>query len=369
MIKLPISLDLKISPNEPLPKIPKRIPHKKLLTKAEKDLRWECIVVSILLEGISYDGASANVGKPMSHEVWKNLESYRTGRGYHHIHRLLHFGTTPFPYILSERCDFTLENLQQENQSDLQHLGRLAGKHMFYALEYMHSRGWAHQDVKPCNIFYVVREGKFYLADFGVATNDDIGSSEHEVLQGTPYWYKVLRANVSPVNRDWFCLARTLLWFLLKLPKPTVGDNPPSFENDLSLHVLQAKREEPVLYDAAFQPPENPSFEPLFEYLENPPERPTTTQLPFILAPLAIGAAGGYFYRENKDKVKDQAVRLPGDAWGKVQEAHEDIQRMWRPYAASWKRAHDRVVNGLNRGFEGSLDWQQGSRAAPRYYY
>ena len=345
----------------------------------------------------------------MSHEVWKeyhsSLRSNAQREGYKHIHRLLHFGETPIPYILSERCDGTLSNLAYVEDCKFKEVGEVVGKQMLYALQYVHYMGLAHRDVKPTNIFYN-RRGKnyvFYLADFGVATNKNI-SVPGMIREGTPYWYgptfikkgtseneegtsDIEEGNseneegnseneegnseneegnseneedtfirISPINQDWFCLARTLLWFLVWHKDA----NAEYFMQEEDLEEFAKAKREPVLYNAA-KPRVHPKFKPLFKYLEKPPpERPTTTQLPFILAPLAIGAAGGYFYRENKDKVNDQAVRLAGDAWGKVQEAHEDIQR---------KRAHDRVVNGLNRGFEGTLDWQQGSRAAPPHHY
>ncbi|TVQ56376.1 MAG: hypothetical protein EA377_02315 [Phycisphaerales bacterium] len=87
-----------------------------------------------------------------------------------HIVRFYHFGQHEgLPFLVMQYIDGrTLDDLLEEKvtltEEELLDIARpIAG-----ALDYAHSRGVIHKDIKPSNIF-IDGEGKPYLADFGVA--------------------------------------------------------------------------------------------------------------------------------------------------------------------------------------------------------
>jgi len=87
-----------------------------------------------------------------------------------HIVRFYHFGQHEgLPFLVMQYIDGrTLDDLLDEKgtltEDELLDIARPIAE----ALDYAHSRGVIHKDIKPSNIF-IDRNGKPYLADFGVA--------------------------------------------------------------------------------------------------------------------------------------------------------------------------------------------------------
>lgn len=54
-------------------------------------------------------------------------------------------------------------------------------------LEYLHSQGVIHRDIKGANIL-TTKSGRVKLADFGVAVRLSERGEEQQQVVGTPYW-------------------------------------------------------------------------------------------------------------------------------------------------------------------------------------
>ena len=65
-------------------------------------------------------------------------------------------------------------------------LVRVYTEQVLKGLEYLHSNGVLHRDIKGCNIL-VTKEGTTKLADFGVSAKVDETQKKFSIV-GTPYW-------------------------------------------------------------------------------------------------------------------------------------------------------------------------------------
>lgn len=89
------------------------------------------------------------------------------------------------------------------------------GFHILQALDYLDARKMIHRDVKPGNILYEVRDGKYHfiLADFGLSKQVD---PSYTTGIGTPDFTapEVLQGKMQTTKVDVWSLYVTLIWIL-----------------------------------------------------------------------------------------------------------------------------------------------------------
>jgi len=84
-------------------------------------------------------------------------------------------------------------------------------------LSYLHSKNWAHRDIKSTNIM-LSRNGEVKLVDFGLCT--DMTSGPELKMLGSPYWIPPEMINKKPhhLSADIWSLAVCILEILLRAP-------------------------------------------------------------------------------------------------------------------------------------------------------
>jgi len=111
-------------------------------------------------------------------------------------------------------------------------LAPMVARSMASALNYIHSKGIIHRDVKPANI--ILEEGRtnIYLADFGIARSDSSQTmTQTGSIMGTPYYIspEQIKGGVIDHRSDIYALGATL--FELVAGKPV-------FSADSSVEIL-----------------------------------------------------------------------------------------------------------------------------------
>ena len=137
---------------------------------------------------VTWDGVSQEANRRQYDELKRDLELFQAHPGYEHMHKLLHFDTKDnISFILSERCDDSLENLMEKHCDESIHefkpaadgspskLWLLLAEHLTYATLFMQERGLVNVDIKPSNILYVDRGGQkhFMISDYGMCSEAD----------------------------------------------------------------------------------------------------------------------------------------------------------------------------------------------------
>ena len=137
---------------------------------------------------VTWDGVSPEANRRQYNELKRDLELFQAHPGYEHMHKLLHFDTKDnISFILSERCDDSLENLMEKHCDESIHefkpaadgspskLWLLLAEHLTYATLFMQERGLVNVDIKPSNILYVDRGGQkhFMISDYGMCSESD----------------------------------------------------------------------------------------------------------------------------------------------------------------------------------------------------
>jgi serine/threonine-protein kinase len=92
-------------------------------------------------------------------------------------------------------------------------------------LDYAHSHGVIHRDVKPANII-LTPDGMAKIMDFGIAKTGGGMTTDGQVL-GTPYYMSPEQVRGRPLDgrSDLFCFA-VILYEMITGQKPFVGENP-----------------------------------------------------------------------------------------------------------------------------------------------
>jgi serine/threonine protein kinase len=174
--------------------------HQNLTPQLRADFQHEFENFVKIYEGQNYfeNFGSGRRGQVESADHWEGLQREMARLNMHegrkHIHEYLHFDAA-IPAIVSSFCFNTLENVRRENPGwfgvDIADNGvtvrttftfmRVA-RELALAVDYIHSRGYVHTDIKPANILVVLESGDRATAANFTCKLSDFG----EIMENKP---------------------------------------------------------------------------------------------------------------------------------------------------------------------------------------
>ncbi len=143
----------------------------------------------------------------------------------------------------------TLQRLLRRRRFAPQEILDLA-RQICAGLDYAHSHGVIHRDVKPANIV-VTSDGSAKIMDFGIAKTVGGSMTTDGQVLGTPYYMSPEQVRGRPLDgrSDLFCFA-VILYEMLTGQKPFVGENPSS----IIYNIANEEPKPPPEVDPAISP-------------------------------------------------------------------------------------------------------------------
>jgi serine/threonine-protein kinase len=143
----------------------------------------------------------------------------------------------------------TLQRLLRQRRFAPQEVLSLA-RQICAGLDYAHSHGVIHRDVKPANIV-VTADGSAKIMDFGIAKTSGGGMTTDGQVLGTPYYMSPEQVRGRPLDgrSDLFCFA-VILYEMLTGQKPFAGENP----NTIIYNIVNEEPALPHEVDPAISP-------------------------------------------------------------------------------------------------------------------
>ncbi|XP_035230958.1 mitogen-activated protein kinase kinase kinase kinase 5-like [Stegodyphus dumicola] len=176
-------------------------------------------------------------------------------------------------------------------------------------LEYLHSLGMMHRDIKGANIL-LTDDGDIKLADFGVSAQITATISKRKSFIGTPYW---MAPEVAAVERKGGYNQQCDIWAVGITAIELAELQPPMFD----LHPMRALF---LMSKSGFKPPtlsDKVKWSAVFHHFvkvaltKNPKKRPTAERL--LQHPFLQGNLGKHLAKELLDKVNNPHIAFPED--------------------------------------------------------
>ena len=204
------------------------------------EFQQEALNAQLLLEG-EMACSLFPAGQPMHASaeelgtIRAELKRMKAQPGYQRIHRLLHLVTFPYPVLISEPCDGSLQNAVNANAAGqgqwpnllftiygLPNAWPVICKQICDGINYMHYMKLGHLDMKPDNVLYRINpktaEIQCYISDFGGCVSpatEQVGAPVS--ISYTPYFFdeQAMHTQFTPQYADWYSTAATLLALLV----------------------------------------------------------------------------------------------------------------------------------------------------------
>jgi len=168
---------------------------------------------------IHWDSTSREANSRQYNRMREELQLIQAHPGYKHMHKLLHFDIIKnVPFILSERCDGTLDMLLWKNTVERiddfkpragvpSKLWLMLAEQLNHAACFMQDRGFMNVDIKPSNIFYAYPNGEmcFMVSDYGMCSEAQYipkpDAPFMRLLRGTYFYSAVHHSRNDPDER------------------------------------------------------------------------------------------------------------------------------------------------------------------------